>query len=425
MNHRFLALVCLCLPAGVWAADPVESKGPLASLPSKAGKHIEKIQALGNNEWLELGAPMADPKWGHARGRSWSSRMSYASDLEGAFLVGQGRHGYIKPDGRFDDIFFYDVNAHRWICIFAGINTKTLVPDIRAGTFKVNDDGQLVDADGQPLFTGYCHHSYQSHTYAADLHRWVSVGGWSGFPYDQHCRNQEWNQEGGRLYEEQLKGKTNRATGMPFFYNTATGKFERPPFDRPMAGFGVTDRVVHYLPSKKSLWLFQTGNNQTWLGNVETRKWTDAKATGPTPTGIDFGACHDTKRDRIYVCGGNYRKPYAKDEGKIYVYDVKTNTWSNVPDKGAVPETFASNYACVHYDSVSDRLIVLVFAAKKTGVFVFDPETGAWADEPLALPDKIKQCGHGFYSPKVNAHFVYTAGDSEDRGTMWAYRYKK
>ena len=32
-----------------------------------------KIKVLGDNEWLNLGSPAADPKWGKARGRSWSS----------------------------------------------------------------------------------------------------------------------------------------------------------------------------------------------------------------------------------------------------------------------------------------------------------------------------------------------------------------
>ena len=27
----------------------------------------------------------------------------------GAFIAGQGVHGYIKPDGLFDDLFFYDL----------------------------------------------------------------------------------------------------------------------------------------------------------------------------------------------------------------------------------------------------------------------------------------------------------------------------
>jgi hypothetical protein len=352
--------------------------------------------------------------------------MSHAPDLQGAFLVGQGVHGYIKPDGLFDDIFFYDLNGHRWICVFPGINTKTLVDDIKSGKFKVNDDGQLADESGQPLFTGYCHHSYQSHTYITELHRWVAVGGWNGFPYDQHCTNKDWHIEGSKLYQEQMKGKENRAVGMPFFYNAATGRFERYPFNQKMPS-GVVDQVVHYLPTKKALWLFQTKTNQTWLGDFETRKWTDAAAKGPTPKGIDFGSCYDSKRDRIYVCGGSYRAPYGKDEGRIYVYDVKTNTWSNLPDKGTLPGNFASNYACMHYDSVNDRVINMLFAAEKRGVFVFDPNTGAWEGEPLPLPEKFsasKECGHGFYSPEVNAHFFYRAHDSNDIGTLWAYRYK-
>ena len=50
-----------------------DKKGPLAELPSKPGPHVEKIKALGDNEWLKLGAPAADPKWGKARGSSWGA----------------------------------------------------------------------------------------------------------------------------------------------------------------------------------------------------------------------------------------------------------------------------------------------------------------------------------------------------------------
>src|SRR5688572_17409810 len=59
-----LALVLLGTASGE------EPKGPLANLPSKPGAHVEKIKALGDNEWLNLGPPTADPKWGKARGRS-------------------------------------------------------------------------------------------------------------------------------------------------------------------------------------------------------------------------------------------------------------------------------------------------------------------------------------------------------------------
>jgi hypothetical protein len=47
----------------------VETAGnPLAGLPSAAGSTIAQIQALGDNAWLDLGTPVADPAWGTARG---------------------------------------------------------------------------------------------------------------------------------------------------------------------------------------------------------------------------------------------------------------------------------------------------------------------------------------------------------------------
>src|SRR5262245_50226850 len=111
MTHKLAALlVVVALP---------QQSGPLAGLPGGPGAHVSRIRSFGDNEWSNLGSPAADPKWGRARGRSWSSKMPYAPDLQGAFLHGQGIHGFIKPDGYFmDDIWFYDLNGHRWICIY-------------------------------------------------------------------------------------------------------------------------------------------------------------------------------------------------------------------------------------------------------------------------------------------------------------------
>ena len=77
---RTVGLWLTALSCG-FAAEPVAGSkrtGPLADLPGAPGPHIEKIKALGDNEWLNLGPPAADPQWGKARGRSWSSNMPAA-----------------------------------------------------------------------------------------------------------------------------------------------------------------------------------------------------------------------------------------------------------------------------------------------------------------------------------------------------------
>lgn len=142
--------------------------------------------------------------------------------------------------------------------------------------------------------------------------------------------------------------------------------------------------------------------------------------------GGGVGGCYDSKRDRIYISGGGD----AKGGGGVYIYDVKTNAWSNPPDKPGATRWPGANTCCVHHDAAADR--VLAFhgwnspdRGKGGGIAIYDPQTGSW-EAPLVIPaNVVSGCVHGFYSSEVNAHFIYTAHDSDDRGTMWVYRYKR
>src|SRR5205823_4055359 len=146
-----------------------DKKGPLADLPSKPAAHAEKIKAMGDNEWLNLGAPAADPKWGKARGRSWCAPMPYAPDLGGGFLYGEGVHGYTKPDGHYmDDLWFYDANAHRWVCVYPGYDTRN-PPEL-----SVNADGFEATKDGEPVPIAAPGHGYGMSRYDPDTHRFAS-----------------------------------------------------------------------------------------------------------------------------------------------------------------------------------------------------------------------------------------------------------
>ena len=144
------------------------TKSPLAGLPSAAGAHLEKIKALADNQWLNIGAPAPDPKWGKARGRSWA-QMSYAPDLRAAFLYGEGRHGYVKPDGFYqDDLWAYDLNGNRWICLYPGTDTNSV-------SLKMDANGFEVDDTGQPIPVAMAGHGFNMMAYDTDQKKFMFV----------------------------------------------------------------------------------------------------------------------------------------------------------------------------------------------------------------------------------------------------------
>jgi hypothetical protein len=421
MRNVLKLSLLLALAGASTAAEPakLECKGPLAGLPSAPGAHMEKVKALGDGEWVNLGKPAPDPKWGQGRGRSWSHKLAYAPEFQGAFLCGAGPHAFIKPDGHYDDIFFYDLNAHRWICIFPGVNTKTFGEDCKNGLLKVNDDGQLVDKDGNVVPLGARSHSGQTHTYDPEGHKWIYNGcAAGGIDPDWWSAKAKWYTDG----LEHIKGKPDKVLNQPLYFNTVTGKFERPVGKKPARGGGARGEVTFYLPTKKAIWTYASDTGME-IGNPATGEWTVTKKPVGAPPGSDFGACYDTKRHRIYVSSGAYRGPMGKDEGFVNVYDVATNTWSNSPNKENAVELPASNVGVLNYDSVNDR--VVVFRAGDA-VSAYDPETGNWTPKvPLPAEQPKNRCWHGFYSPEANAHFIWIAGDGREDGVMWVYRLKK
>jgi hypothetical protein len=204
--------------------------GPLAELPSAPGEHIEKIKAMGDNEWLNLGAPAADPKWGKARGSSWGAKaLSLAPDKSGAFLFGEGVHAYVKPDGRImDDLWFYDINTHAWICLYPGMNTKTFTQRVKDNQLLIGENGQLIDSEKQPIPLHTLVHAWGYLTYDPDQKKFSFLS-WNGVGNQiprYFLGGEKQMDEGLQLLEEQLKDKKNLVYS-PWFYDVASGQFER------------------------------------------------------------------------------------------------------------------------------------------------------------------------------------------------------
>jgi hypothetical protein len=398
-------------------------KGPLAKLPSKPGVHLEKIKALGDNQWLELGVPAPDAKWGKARGSSWGAKAFIVEpDKRGAFLFGEGVHGYVKPDGHvMDDLWFYDVNAHAWMCLYPGTNTKTFTRRVKDKELLIDDDGQLIDQEKQPIPVHTSVHAWSFLTYNSDSKKFafLSWNGTAGGPIPRYYLGGEKEMdEGLKLLEEQPKGKPKRVFS-PWFYDVASGRFERQPADNTEAISAGGFAQFHYIPARKQY--LSVGSATVAIYDPEKRQWSDAKPKGPSPAGYDGCGCYDSKRGRVYRNDGDD----SQGEG-LMAYDIESNSWNHLNPKGTAPLPASSNTAFYEYDARRDMVVAIHFKGKSPGVFTYDPKTNSWAD-PVPFPDDVPKFHHAantFYDPGLNAYFCHVAGDSRDDGVMWVYRYK-
>ncbi len=426
MRDRLWAFVSVILLACATARadepnappDTAEKQGPLASLPSEPdAAHLKKLAALGDGEWLNLGSPAPDPKWGKARGRAWSPKAAFAPELRGAFVAGQGVHAFVKPDGHYqDDIFFYDINRHRWICAYPGADVKNL-------TLTVNEDGFEVDEAGDPRALAWCGHMYQDITYNPDAKRLMFMDNPDPYYRGHFGRRDKWRE-----------GKKLAHRGTPWFWNTQTGKFERRVCtgNPPPHHYG---RVLVYLGQGKTFhWWGGAWKGVVGIHDYKPDHWARMHPSGDAPPWDAYMmASYDSKRKHVYIGGRPYKESEVNDT--LRIYDVAANKWTNPKPKNAVLTYFPNNVANMHYDSVND--VIIVFARserthRKTehlGVHVYDPTANQWR-KPLPLPDSVREsagnlCWTGFYDPQTNMHFFHTAGDSRDNGTMWAFRYKR
>jgi len=401
-----------------------DKKGPLAELPGKPGAHVEKIKALGDDEWLKLGAPAADPKWGKARGSSWGAKaLILAPDKRGAFLFGEGVHAYVKPDGHvMDDLWFYDINAHAWTCLHPGTNTKTFTQRVKDKELLVDGNGQLIDKEKQPVPVHTSAHAWGYLTYDSDRKKFAFLS-WNGTAGGKIPRyflgGEKQMDEGLKILEEQRKGKTERVFS-PWFYDMASGRFERSPAINSTAISAGGFPQFQYLPATKQF--FSVGSDTVAIYDPAKNQWSDAKPKGPSPKGYDACGCYDSKRSRFYRNDGDD----SKGEG-LMALDIESNSWSHLKPTGTAPPPANTNAAFYEYDSRLDIVVAIHFKGSSPGIFVYNPNTNSWAD-PIPFPadgPKFHFAANTFFDRELNAHFCHVAGDSSDNGVMWVYRYKK
>lgn len=396
-------------------AGTARAEAPLKDLPSKPGPHVEKIKALGENQWLELGKPAADAKWDRARGRSWCSIMPFDPKRRGAFLYGEGVHGYTKPDGRYmDDLWFYDVNGHRWVCCYPGADTKTLA-------LSLNKDGFEADATGELVPVAQAVHGYSMNTFDVDASRFLSMPNTHEYWKKALPQREKWL-------------KPPPADASPWSYDAASGKWGRRRTGTPAPKSSYGDTLIYLAGQRRAF--FAHRSQEIWFYDTAANTWSKPKVDGPPPPfGIDATSCYDPKRERIYIGGGAY--PVAPESGHAFwIFDLKANRWVD-PKPTGKPCRGSNGYATLNafmiYEPVADKVLLFRHShhyedtAQRVGIYVYDPTTNRWTEEPLPLPDGLRnrKVKNGFFDPELNMVFIHSSGDSQDEGVIWVYRFKK
>jgi hypothetical protein len=389
--------------------------GPLAGLPSAAGPNVATIAALGDNAWVKLPAPQGDPMFGRARGRSWGGRaFVLAPELRGAFYYGEGVHAFVKPDGHtMDDLWFYDMNAHRWIAVYPGTHAATFTQKVKDDQLKIDANNQLADANGYPVPVHTLIHAWDFLTYDPITQKFAFLAGDGLGRY--FLGNESLMDEGLKLLDAQRAGKASPPMS-PWFYDTVAGHFERYPVANAAPTVGSFGNF-QFVKSRGQY--FHGGSSGVAYFDPVTKTWTSVNDQGPRPPGYDHGGVYDEERDRIYMGAG------ASDPtGTFYVYDLKTERWSKPAASGSPPSGIGTNNASIFYDVKNDVVTIFQYAEKK--IYTYVPTTGTWSNQvfPATVLSSVGGPSfNAFYDPTLNAYFCYVAGDSEDNGVMWAYRY--
>jgi hypothetical protein len=346
--------------------------------------------------------------------------MAYAPDLKAAFLFGEGVHAWWnKQNHRYmDDLFVYDVMAHRWMCAYPGTDVVNV-------NLKLDKNGFEVDENGRPVPVGQLGHGYEQLTYDTHLQRFMFMPGasqdWQGSPFGK--RRLAWGVKG--------QGLPNDCS--PWLYDVRSGRWDlrKVAGPAPLRSAVPLGKTFVYVPVTKKAFFWNPPLQEAWLYDPQKNTWSNLKPKGlPAAIGIDKAACLDPKRERIYL-GGN------KD---LWCYDLKTNAFLDLKPRGKPPQTsdgyaygpYSTSRAVMNYDSANDVVVLFYHGnvgpdavRKERGIFVYDPVANAWAEAPLAVPREFSKCPSSFYDPELNAHFIHCAGDSADDGTMLVYRYKR
>jgi len=403
----FTVIIPTLLSAPVLAE---EKQSPLANHPSAPGAHLSRIEALGNNAWLNLGRPAPDPRYGPALGRSWSRKMAFAPDLRGAFLYGEGVHGGSAMRGGQrhynDDLYFYDINAHAWICCHPG--TPLDDPGLSY------DDDLLceVDRNGNPIPVAVSVHGYWTPAYNTHAKKFTMVPAPASMYWRKALlKHRPWFAAADK--DQRKPDPRWGGYGSPWNWNPRTGLWEFHRVNGPAPRHKVDNAFFYSRKLKKGVNLFRG----VWLYDYAKKQWQKVNQQG----GGNGAYCYDHRREWIYVVKAR------RDESQLnflLIYDILNNQWRNPRAEGDAGHGAEANRNFFTCDTANDVAVLHIHNRHH----IYNPKTNQWTVLPNTFENHKKSRFHrwcsGFYDEQLNAHFYFSARDSSAKpGNMWVYRY--
>lgn len=409
MTRRLAKFLCASFVATLGGIGAPGVDAVANSLPSPAGPTISSIKKMPAGSWRNLGAPRPDPDWGRARGRAWTSKMAYSKILSGAFLYGEGVHGWANPsNGRYmDGLWLYDVNGHRWVNMYPGTDTRT------PPKLVVTGEGVEGTAPDRPIPIATMVHGYEMTAWDPDRQLFFSMPN-----THTYYRNVLPGVAGFRKENQQ---RLNRNRVSPWMFDPWHRKWDRVRTltASPRSSLG---HALMYIPSKRAHLFYDT--KQIHFYDPDALKWTRTSPTGPRPPfGIDAAACHDPRRDRVYIGGGAY--PVAPGPNALWYYDVGANRWVD-PRPGGDPggKSYSNNVSIMLCDTNTDRIYLFRHRGNSRGLYIYHPRDNRWRKDPAPLPRfwLKSRMANGFFHPELGVHFFHVAHDSKDDGRIIVYK---
>ena len=335
--------------------------------------------------------------------------MAFSKALGGAFLFGEGVHGWVNPaNGRYmDGLWLYDVNGHRWVSLHPGTDTRS------PPALQVTHDGFVGLSSDRPIPIASMAHGYEMTAWDSVRQLFFSMPVHHGY-YARAL-------PGVVAFRQQNASALNRNAASPWMFDPWNRRWHRlrTRMGSPSSSYG---HVLMFIPSNRKLLFYRP--KQVFYYDPAKNAWHEVATGGPPPPfGIDPTACHDPGRDRLYIGGGSY--PVAQGDNAFWVFEIKTERWLNPAPSGSPGgNEYGSNFAMMSCDSRKDRVYLFRHGGPGRGVYIYDAAKNAWRDRPVPLPGfwGKGRSANGFFHPGLGVQFIHVARDSQDDGRMIVYR---